>query len=106
MTKTHKERIEEKQVAICSPDVKKKFGFECGLFVHVNDVITIRREWLEEGVNKMEGMLKPISKAALHEWEENDPITLPWEVRERKTYNTSLQTLIDEDRKELEELTN
>lgn len=66
------------------------------------DTLTLRREWLEDRVKKMEGMLKDCI-------DESDQTLWGTEYKlndQRMTYvhNRALQTLIDEDRKELEEL--
>ena len=62
-------------------------------------LLTLRREWLEERVKKMEGMLDPNDYPTEKGWPEGTEI-------EKDGHNGVLQTLIDADRKELEELTN
>ena len=102
MTKTHKERIEE---------VVEEFTDNYGRTSSnlLNDqsqlsevcdylrtpLLTLRRKWLEERVKKLEGMKK------------HSTGHVPKQViDEEDGYNTALQTLIDADRKELEELSN
>lgn len=102
MTKTHKERVEEVVDALCAEvyedwnlDVIPECREEWRAPIRTT-ILTIRREMLEDRVKKMEGMKIKESHIGIGGL---------YTAQVQMEVNQVLQTLIDADRKELEELT-
>lgn len=108
MTKTHNERVEEVVKELSEKVTDYGYNDEYGYYADWKDgvepiiratLLTLRREWLEERVKKMEGMKEKKDYSYQNIPEENT-----FEHILIDGHNSALQTLIDADRTELKNI--